>query len=451
MKQSYTKENLNQLGIFELREVARNIGVHLPTTYKKDELIEKIIQVANGFVDPFVPKTKKGRPPKSLISKKSTESLVESQVNSKKQYSWIKGSYVEAGSKDFFSELRVGMRDVAFHAKNPNSKQEEFGILFVEPDKTGALHIGGFENISESDIAYVPEDLIEIFQLKTGDKLKVLTFLNLDEQKVVEDIVEINDVDVKSFKRENCFGTNRQVLSSSDLLDFSGDSKLSLLNIVSPIGKGQRVFVHSNNSLANSRFFQTITKQSEKLNLKTIIIALDKRPEDKKLFTIESATVLFSNFDTTPFRQMYLTELGIERAKRLCESGEDVLLVVDGLLSVLRTYDCCLEHQKDFQPFGVDAVVAIKKLLAIGGNFEGAGTITLLAGIEEGFDPDFDKLINTLNPFANCHIYLKNIENQDFEILPTSVTENALDLISREDFEKGKNIRQEFLKNEKHS
>ena len=451
MNQSYTKENLTQLGIFELREVARNIGVHLPTTYKKDELIEKIIQVANGFVDPFVPKTKKGRPPKSLISKKSTESSSDNQANLKNQFSWLKGSYVEVGSKDFFSELRVSMRDVSFHAKNPNNKQEEFGILFVEPDKTGALHIGGFENINENDIAYVSEDLIEVYKLKTGDKLKVFTFLNLDEQKVVEDIVEINDVDAKTFKRENCFGTNRQVLSSSELLDFSNDQKLSILNVVSPIGKGQRVFVHSNNSQTNSMFFEKITKQAEKLNLKTIIIALDKRPEDKKLFSIESATVLFSNFDTTPFRQMYLTEMGIERAKRLCENGEDVLLIVDGLLPVLRTYDCCLERQKDFQPFGVDAVVAIKKLLAIGGNFENAGTITLMAGIEQDYDLDFDKLTKSLNPFANCHIYLKNIENQDFEILPTSITENALDLISREDFEKGKNLRQNFLNNEKHS
>ena len=67
----YTESKLNEFGIFQLREIARNVGVHLPTTYKKDDLIQKILQVVRGEIEPFVAKNKKGRPPKNFIGYQS--------------------------------------------------------------------------------------------------------------------------------------------------------------------------------------------------------------------------------------------------------------------------------------------------------------------------------------------------------------------------------------------
>ena len=156
--------------------------------------------------------------------------------------------------------------------------------------------------------------------------------------------------------------------------------------------------------------------------MKTVVISIDKRPEEKSLYDEKNIEYLFCNFDMTPFKQVYLVNLGIERAKRLCEMGYDVMLIVDNMISVLRAYDCF--YEKDENSYSMQAQIEIKKIFAISGNVIKGGSITLMAGILEG-DTDANKFFSMVQTFYNSHIYLGTTENGDFSILQKSNTENA--------------------------
>ena len=100
------ENKLDQLGIFQLRSIAREVGVHLPTTLKKQELINQILKVINGEIGPFVPKNKKGRPPKVIIGAESVWSTQEANADVKQEesHSWIKGKWIN-GQHQFIHEI----------------------------------------------------------------------------------------------------------------------------------------------------------------------------------------------------------------------------------------------------------------------------------------------------------------------------------------------------------
>ncbi len=415
----YTKDNLSKFGIFQLRDIARDVGVHLPTTYKKDDLIEKIIQVASGQISPFVPKNKKGRPPKSVLQFESGADF-SLPKKAKTQFSWTLGEFLDPNiSVNFVDELKVCMKDATFYSKEENKPQKTLGVVFVEPNGTGALHIGGLNKVLENNIAYIKSEFISTFNIKTGDELLCDVFVNLDGNKVVDDIFEINRKSISDFRR--CYDSAKifDAKNTETAIPFWEQKSLENLKEKKVIGKGQRVFVLAEEASTCTSFLSEISKFSKKC-LKTIVIALDKRPEEKAIYEDDNIEYLFCNFDVTPFRQVYLLNLGVERAKRLCEIGEDVCLIVDSLVSANSAYDCFFEQsEENFKRTQIE----IKKLLATGINSKQGGTITLFGGVYKS-DEETNKFFNKLQVFCNSHIYLKTGPNKSFVIDEKSITEN---------------------------
>ncbi len=424
----FTKDTLNVLGIFQLRDLARSVGVHLPTTYKKDDLIEKILQVANGETMPFVPKNKKGRPPKNLVDvNRDFSQFAQQSQNKTAKFSWLLGELVPvANGLNFVDELKVCMPDAVFYYKEENKPKEEIGIVFVEPSGAGAFHIGGLNKLSLNDIAYIACDVIRAYNIKTGDELKCNVYVNLENEKVVNEIFEINGKKLNEFKRSYDAESSFDSINPVEQIIFD-DASLDFLNKAAPIGKGQRVCVRAEKMQICSQFLSKVASNACKKNIKTIVIAIDKRPEEKSLYSGDGIEYLFCNFDVMPFRQMYMVNLGIERAKRLCEMGFDVVLCVDNMLSALRAYDCFYE-KSDNSGYSMEAQIAVKKIFATGGNVLNAGTITLFAGVCEG-DMDANKFFDSVEIFCNSHIYLSKDENNDFSILQKSYTENDKKLL----------------------
>ena len=424
----YTKDNLNALGIFQLRDLARNVGVHLPTTYKKDELIEKILQVMSGEILPFVPKNKKGRPPKILVDYGGDVGFQNKPAKKTNKFSWILGELMpENSGVSFVEEFKVCMPDAVFYSKDENKPQKTSGVVFVEPSGAGALHVGGLSQIMNSDMAYISSDIIKAYNIKTGDEITCNVYVNLDNEKVVSEIEKINDFDIKLFERKYDSEKNFDVLASCKKIDFD---ELKELNTNVLIGKGQRVFVKSDKSLTCTKFLSKVSLSGNKNNQKTIVVSVDKRPEEKSLYDEKNIEYIFCNFDVTPFRQTYLINLGVERAKRLCEMGYDVMLLIDNMVSALRAYDCYFDkNEQDACGYGMQAQIAIKKLLAVGGNVKNGGSITLFAGIYET-DQEANKFFDRVESFCNSHIYLETNQNGDFVINDKSYTENAKEIIT---------------------
>ncbi len=419
----YTKDNLSKLGIFQLREIARDVGVHLPTTYKKDDLIEKIIQVASGQILPFVPKNKKGRPPKSVSQFGNVADSTVAQ-KTKTQFSWNLGDFLSPNAGiSFVDELKVCMKDAVFYSKEENKPQKTLGVVFIEPNGMGAFHVGGLNHVLDGDIAYIPSEMIATYNIKTGDELLCNVFVNLEGNKVVDEVFEINKKPANSFKRLYDSNKNFDAIQTKEAIHFWEQKSLESLKNKKVIGKGQRVFVFADESTTGTKFLSEVSKFATK-TLKTIIVALDKRPEEKTIYSQENAEFLFCNFDVTPFRQIYLLNLGIERAKRLCEMGEDVCLVIDNLVSVFSAYECFFEQSEESLK---RAQIEIKKLLAVGINSEKGGTITLFAGTHKA-DDEMNKFFERLKCFCNSHIYLQTDASKNFVIKEESLTENFEDI-----------------------
>ncbi|MBR1925534.1 MAG: hypothetical protein IJ837_01620 [Clostridia bacterium] len=450
-KKLNTRENLNKFGIFQLREYARSIGVHLPTTYKKDDLIEKIMQVENGTIEPFVPKNKKGRPPKNVYDFNADWNVgyFEYADQTEEKTSWVKGSFIQAQEprENLFLNAKVSSKRELFITKDGQRPKEDSGILKIEPNGCGTLHLGGLNSLTNDDIAIIPYRMVKTYSLLDGDKVDCLCYDDGSNYKQIADILKINDCILGGLKRLYVSENRVDIIASSDVIKFWEDEDLAFSKFLAPIGKGQRVLVHADKNSNKSDFLNKLAIQTKNQNLHTIVVAIDKRPEEKSIYNQENIEYAFSTFDMTPFRQMYLVNLSIERAKRLCEMGQDVVLIIDDLISVLRAYNYSTisEQEEKVGEFNLNAIVAVKKLLAVAKNVEQAGTITLIAGVLNEQDSELEKIVSRFDSLCNSHIYLSEelySLKAKSEVLPKSYTDNSYQLIDKLEIEKAEKLRQ---------
>ena len=425
-KSQYTEKNLSQYGIFQLREIARNVGVHLPTTYKKEELINKILQVVSGEIEPFVAKNKKGRPPKSFISFDSAWKKQEQPAEDENDTfsSWEKGSWVKDEAFSLFAELKVSEAMQGFNkSSQPNIVS---GIVFCEPNGFGTLHIGGLNEITNNQMAVINSSIIERFDLQNGDIVTAQIITQGDIQ-VVCDVVNINGFAPDEIKRQNF--AQLETINSNEIIKLWKDDKLVFTKCIAPIGKGQRALVTGDKNAKNV-LFEHFANEFSKENIHTIMIALDKRPEEKMNIENSNIEYSFSSFDMIPFRQMYLIELAINHAKRLCELGESVALLVDDLMAVLHAYEFCFK-QKSLQESEVDAIISLKKMLAVGRNTSNGGNITLICYSSNRTEEE-KKLTQLIDDLCNCHIKVNRSGINDFVVLSDSYTDNAFQLLDND-------------------
>lgn len=443
-KNEYTNQNLSQFGIFQLREIARSVGVHLPTTYKKDDLIEKILQVVKGEIKPFVAKNKKGRPPKSFIGYNGSWKKQEIEQNPQNlNSSWERGHWLNTNEQNKDFSLKVSMPESNFFVSSNDLGENEFteGTVFIEPNNWGTLHIGGISNLVQSEVAIISPNLIEYFGIKTGDHIKA-TYENKEQSSFVKDIFSINGKQVENLSRTSFQNLNG--ISTTEILPLWENGELLFTKYLTPIGKGQRVLITGEKSSGKTKLLKDFALELSKNNLHTIFIALDKRPEEKMNLPKE-IEYGFSSFDMIPFRQMYLIELAVERAKRLCEMGQDVALVIDDLLSVARAYEYSIINSSENQ-FNINSIVSLKKLLAVGRNTQNAGSITLVASIGDGKTDEETRLALMVDDLCNCHINLSKqmfLAGCECFVLPTSYTDNSFQLSNKDDTNLAFQIRSE--------
>ncbi len=440
----YTRENLNEFGIFQLREIARSVGVHLPTTYKKDDLIEKILQVISGEIAPFVAKNKKGRPPKNFIGYEGSWSKQEMESSSSSTLSsWENGSFLKTIESQKFVDFGVRMPEIRFkYDFTMCEKRDEtlVGVVFAEPNGWGTLHIGGISYLQDNNVAVISPNLMEYFMLKSGDIIEA-NFVKKDNI-FVDNVLSINGKPFDEKPRVNF--SNLGSIQTNQILPLWKDDNLRFTKLLAPIGLGQRVIISGDKGCVKDEILKSFAEEFDKNSVHTVFVALNKRPEER-LSVSENVEYAFSEFDVIPFRQMYAVNLAIEQAKRLCESGKNVALVIDDILSVMRTYEYCLPASIDDNGFNGNAVVEIKKLLAVGRKTRAGGSVTLVAFMGDVKTEKEKVLFSMLSEFCNSHIVISR-ELFDAKaksaVLPTSFTDNALSLLGEKEFKDAQKIRE---------
>ncbi len=298
-----TQEELNELGIHSLRNLARKSGVHSPTTKKKEELIREIIEISEGRQQPYVSKTKQGRPPKR-DGMNIAGSLLHGIPYSALQAS---GAFKQAPIEFSYEDFKTiqGYVEIVEH---------NAALLWIRKG-------------TKYESCYIPSSFVEAYNLLTGDML--LTKIGMtDNQLVVTDIYNINGCPINKYNKDrNSYYFSSHVAPENKIV--FKDLKFSGLDI----RFGENVYLYGNNNLKNTEMLTNLINSSnadKKIYINTTIVEKNREClnnlEDVEIF----ATDINEDINITK-RLIYIAA---ERAKRLYEMDQSVIIAVDDVSSL---------------------------------------------------------------------------------------------------------------------
>ncbi len=269
-----------------------------------------------------------------------------------------------------------------------NDPVEVAGYLDLRDEGYGFLRVNGY--LASSGDAYVSVRLTRQFNLRKGDHVTGMCRPAGRNEKNpgMIDIRTINGVDADKMKARPKF---------EDLTPLFPDEKLELstasdptnmtariIDLISPIGKGQRGIIVSPPKAGKTTVMKTIATSIEKNHpeVKLIVLLIDERPEEvTDMRRTVKGEVVSSTFDRPSEEHTHVAELVIEKAKRMVEMGEDVVIILDGITRLSRAYNLAAPTTGRVMSGGIDAgaLYPPKKFFGAARNIEEGGSLTILA------------------------------------------------------------------------
>ena len=263
------------------------------------------------------------------------------------------------------------------------------GILEVMPDGYGFIRCENYLP-GENDV-YVSPSQIRKFNLKTGDIVAGNTRVKTQQEKFSA-LLYVSSVNGyhpgvaqkrKNFEDLTPIFPNRRIR-----LERPGCSvAMRIVDLVSPIGKGQRGMIVSQPKAGKTTLLKEIAKSVTKGNpdMHLIILLIDERPEEvtdiKEAIVGENVEVIYSTFDELPEHHKRVSEMVIERAKRLVEHGKDVMILLDSITRLARAYNLTVPPSGRTLSGGMDpaALHMPKRFFGAARNMREGGSLTILA------------------------------------------------------------------------
>jgi transcription termination factor Rho len=262
------------------------------------------------------------------------------------------------------------------------------GYLDLRDEGYGFLRVNGY--LASRDDAYIPVKLTRQFGLRKGDHVTGLgrPAGRNEKNPAVLEIHTINGADPESARNRPRF---------EDLTALFPDTKLRLENpadptnmtariidLISPIGKGQRGIIVSPPKAGKTTIMKTIATAIEHNNpeVTLIVLLIDERPEEvTDMRRTVKGEVIASTFDRPSDEHTHVAELCIEKAKRLVEMGQDVVIILDGITRLSRAYNLSAPATGRIMSGGIDAgaLYPPKKFFGAARNIEEGGSLTILA------------------------------------------------------------------------
>lgn len=388
----FTTETLQKLSLSVLREIGREIGVKTPAGKNKDDLISDIIDIQRGVLSPEPPSTR-GAPPKFKID--LSEFLIEPETG-------VRPYIKEEDAKLKVCDCQDGTQIVE-------------GVLEQHQSGFGFLRTNNYEN-SKDDV-YVSIQNIKKFNLRRGDKVKALAREVREGNSIaLTDVVSINDLDPKLFlKRTNFDNLTPYYPTERIKLEVEGeqnDVALRFIDLFSPIGMGQRGLIVAPPKTGKTTLLKKIAQSIEKnyKNVKLIVLLIDERPEEvTDIKRCVNGEVVFSTFDEGADHHIRASELVINRAKRLVEVGQNVVILMDSITRLARAYNSVCESSGKTLSGGLDptALAGPKRFFGAARNIEDGGSLTILstALIDTGSRMD-DVIYEEFKGTGNMEIHL---------------------------------------------
>ena len=263
------------------------------------------------------------------------------------------------------------------------------GILEVMPDGYGFIRSDNY--LPGDHDVYVSPSQIRKFNLKTGDILEGHTRIKTQQEKfsALLYLSKINDMDpMEAIHRKN-FEDMTPIFPDERMRLESGQTStaMRIVDLLSPIGKGQRGMIVSPPKAGKTTLLKQIALSVRKNNpeVHLLILLIDERPEEvtdiKETIEGDNVEVIYSTFDELPEHHKRVSEMVIERAKRLVEHKKDVMILLDSITRLTRAYNLTVPPSGRTLSGGIDpaALHMPKRFFGAARNMRGGGSLTILA------------------------------------------------------------------------
>jgi transcription termination factor Rho len=288
----------------------------------------------------------------------------------------------------------TGMRkqELIFRILEEQTKQEGLifaeGVLEVLPDGYGFLRSPDYNYLPGPDDIYVSPSQIKRFGLRTGDTVSG----QIRPPKESERFFALLKVEAVNF--ENPEEAKKKILFDNltplypnkkiNLEHKSKDYPTRIMNLLTPIGKGQRGLIVAQPKTGKTILLQKIANAVTENHpeIKMIVLLIDERPEEvTDMERSVKAEVISSTFDEPPDRHVQVADMVLEKAKRLVEYGQDVVILLDSITRLARAHNAVVPHSGKILSGGLDATALErpKRFFGSARNIEEGGSLTIIA------------------------------------------------------------------------
>lgn len=359
------REKYESLSVVALRDVAKARGIKNISTMKKSELVDAMLREDEKEAT------------QQSVTTEETEVKTES---TKKESNKTENSKAESKSEAKTAETEMDKLDSGILAK---------GILEVLPDGYGFIRCANYLP-GENDV-YVSPSQIRRFSLKTGDIVEGNTRVKTQAEKfsALLFVKSINGFHPSEASKRGNFEDMTPIFPNQRLkLETTPNgTAMRIVDLISPVGKGQRGMIVSPPKAGKTTLLKQVAKSilSNNKNMHMIILLIDERPEEvtdiKESIEGKNVEVIYSTFDELPEHHKRVSEMVLERAKRLVEHKKDVVILLDSITRLARAYNLTVPPSGRTLSGGLDpaALHMPKRFFGAARNMREGGSLTILA------------------------------------------------------------------------
>ena len=407
------EKTLKAKKVAELREIAKAFGIEGYLKLKKSELIDALMHMGD--------EEQPGKPKEKPEEKAQPAEAPAENVAAEEKQTEASDAAAEEKPSGGSGDRNKGRKDKAKdgNGRKPEAPREDRpeveGILELAEGGFGFLRFSNFLT-SDKDI-YVSPTQIRRFNLKTGDKINGISRKPNEGEKfgALLYVNTVNDDEPGVAMKRPDFEDLTPVFPNERISLEQGSRELSmrLIDIVAPIGKGQRGLIVAPPKAGKTTLLKSIANSIERSHpdIELIVLLVDERPEevtDMKR-SLRGGEVIYSTFDEMPQHHTKVAKMVFSRAQRLVEHGKDVVILLDSITRLARAYNLVVPPSGRTLSGGLDpsALHKPKKFFGAARKLEEGGSITILATalIETGSRMD-DVIFEEFKGTGNMELHL---------------------------------------------
>ena len=401
-----SKEIYERKTLAELKEIAKQLNIKNISKLKKSELIDAIIENSPKSIE------KNG----VILQEKITPKVKSEETNvvNNSFNKDIRDENKEERKEDIKEENREEKRERLKVMINESNTAK--GVLeILENNSFGFLRCNNYQT-GENDI-YVSPSQIRRFNLRTGDEVegKVREAKEGEKFKALLYVERVNGENPERAVGRKSFETLTPIYPQDRLhleTNNEGDLSSRLMDIICPIGKGQRGIIVAPPKAGKTTLLKKVAQNISKNypEVKLIVLLIDERPEEvTDMKRSINGDVIYSTFDEEPQNHAKVSQMVLERAKRMVEQGKDVVILLDSLTRLSRAYNLTITPTGRTLSGGLDpgALIMPKKFFGAARNIEEGGSLTILATalIDTGSRMD-DMIFEEFKGTGNMEVHL---------------------------------------------